>query len=254
MRSSIWKLGKSSIPGVALLLLLASTPAWAQGRVLAVDEMTRKADVIGVATVDSAIPHLEPRDGFINTDLHLTFSEVWKGEASPAFILIKPGGEIQGRKAAIPGHEFEIKLGEQVVVFATPSSLGNHVIMGLRQGLYRVGKGENPPLFRVSEFPHGPGSHSSLTLSDLKGQVYTLLGKPVESKPAPKAVEPPVPMPEKKTEAPTPAPSPDNIASPLGTPTPPAASDRRIGVILICLSLAILAGVIIWKRKAQSSG
>jgi hypothetical protein len=233
--------------------ILFSTPAWAQGRILPVEEMARKADVIGVATVDSARAHEEPRTGFINTDFHLTFSEVWKGEAGPAFILMKPGGEVPGRKAAVPGQEFDLKPGEKIVVFATPSSLGNHVVMGLRQGLYRVGSGENPPLYRISEFPYGPGKESRLTLGDLRNEVYTALGKPVESRPAPKAPETPGAPPEKKAESPAPAPSPEKTA---GTQAPPAAdtSGRWIGGLAVCLFLAALIIVIIWKRKAKSQG
>ncbi len=253
MRSIHRTLWRCPIPGVALALFLTSTAAWAQGRVLPVSEMTQKADVIGVATVDSAIAHNEPRTGFINTDLHLTFSEVWKGEATPGFVLIKPGGEVDGKKAAIPGHEFDMKPGEKVVVFATPSNLGNHVIMGLRQGLYRVAPGENPPLFRVSEYPHGLGTTSTLTLQDLTDQVYTALGKPVESKP--KSTEPASPAPEKKTEAPAPPAPSQNIASPQATTAAAGESSQRwIGGIVICLILAVLAGVIMWKRKAQSPG
>jgi hypothetical protein len=216
--------------------------------------MSKSAEVIGVATVDSANAHNEPRTGFINTDLHLTFSEVWKGEASPNFILIKPGGEVGGKKAAIPGHEFDIALGDKIVVFATPSNLGNHVIIGLRQGLYRVGPGDNPALYRVSEYPYGLGRTSSLSLLDLKEQVFKALGKPIESRPAPKSTEPE----EKKTELPAPTPSQPpqsgNIASPHAAPAGPESSQRWIGGVVIVMFLAALGGVIIWKRKAQSPG
>ncbi len=235
-----------------LPILLASSAAWAQGRILPVEEMARKADVIGVATIESANPRNDSRTGFINTDVRLTFSEVWKGEASPGFILIKPGGELDGKKAAIPGHEYEIRLGEKILVFATPSDPGHHVVIGLRQGLYRVGGGENPPLFRVSEFPYGQGSTSSLTLDDLRHQVFTVLGKPSPPKAAPKSAPPESPPAEnKRGETPIP-PATGNIASPHSTPAPAHAADRWIGGLLIGLALVVLAVVFVRRRQAQS--
>lgn len=240
------------VAGAVWVFLMASSTAWAQGRVLPVDEMTRKADVIGVATIDRAVPHNEPRTGFINTDLHLTFSEVWKGEASPAFILIKPGGEVDGKRAAIAGQEYEIRLGEKILVFATPSDLGNHVVIGLRQGLYRVGGGGNPPLFRVSDFPHGPGSTSSLTLDDVRNQVFTVLGNPARPKADPKSPEPESPPAGKTDPAPPTAAASDNIASPHAATAPADPSGRRIGALLFGLVLVILAVVFLRHKKAQS--
>lgn len=234
------------------VLLPTSSAAWAQGRVLPVEEMTRKADVIGVATIESSNVHNEPRTGFINTDLRLSFSEVWKGDASPAFILVKAGGEVDGKKAAIPGQEYEVRLGEKIVVFATPSKLGNHVVIGLRQGLYRVGGGENPPLFRVSDFPWGRGSTSSLTLDELRDQVFTLLGKPTPPKAAPKPVAPAPPPTEKMPEGTPAVPPTDNIASPHAAPAPVNMSDRWIGALFIGLALVVLAVVVLRQRKAKT--
>src|SRR6185295_19724465 len=113
MSSTFKRFWNSPIPALVWALFLTPTAAWAQaGRPIPVEQMSKSAEVIGVATIDSANAHNEPRTGFINTDLHLTFSEVWKGDAGSNFILIKPGGEVGGKKADIPGHEFEIALGD----------------------------------------------------------------------------------------------------------------------------------------------
>lgn len=237
------------------LALAASSPALAQGgRVLPVDEMARNADVVGVATVDSALAHADSRTGFIYTDFHLTFSEVWKGDAGSNFILMKPGGEVGGRHASVPGHEYVMKPGEKVVVFATPSSLGNHVVIGLRQGLYRVGPGADPLLFRVSEFPFGLGKESPLTLQVLRDQVSAALGKPTESKPgvaptetrpAPAAPAMPAPTtPESRPVPPIPPPAPQE---------PAAEGPRWIGAAVI-IGILVLVGFGIRQRKTQPPG
>jgi hypothetical protein len=125
----------------------------------------------------------------------------------------------------------------------------------MRQGLYRLGNGDNPSMFRVSEYPHGAGKESSLTLQDLKAQVFATLGKPGEFKPPPKAPEVPV---EKKTEAPTPPQVPPPLINPAASlraaPAASETSERWIGGVVICLILALVAGVIIWKRKAHAPG
>jgi len=175
---------------VLLPILLGSSAAdalaQARGRSLPVEDMVRQADVIGVATVEGATVREESRNGLICTDFRLSFSEVWKGDPGREFTLVKPGGQLaNGQKTTVPGHEFVLKPGEPVVVFASPSSLGNHNIIGLRQGLYRLGSGENPQVYRVSEYPLKAGASSSVTLKSLKDEVWRALGRPVESPSAP---------------------------------------------------------------------
>jgi len=237
-----------------LALLLPLSPAFAQKvRPLPVDDMTRQSDVVGVATVISAIPHLEERNGFVYTDFRLNFSEVWKGQASPEFILMKPGGTAQGIKGSIPGHEYKLNPGEKVVVFASPSNLGNHVVVGIHQGLYRIGKEANAPLYRVTQYPFGPGKDSDVTLQALKDEVYRSLGKPVESRPSPDGATPPRTIPDKRTDPPE-APPKQDATSPAPTVTPPDGTPRWIGLLIICVFLTAVLGVLFWKRKSPSRG
>jgi len=229
-------------------------PAFAQKvRPLPVDDMTRQSDVVGVATVVSAIPHLEERNGFVYTDFRLDFSEVWKGQASPEFILMKPGGTVQGIKGSIPGHEYKLNPGEKVVVFASPSNLGNHVVVGIHQGLYRVGKEANAPLYRVTQYPFGPGKDSDLTLQALKDEVYRSLGKPVESRPSRDGATPPRTSPDKDSTVPESTPKQEPTV-PTPTQPPPEGTPRWMGMLMICVFLAAVVGVIFWKRKVQSQG
>jgi hypothetical protein len=239
-----------------LALLLPGLSAAAQNvRSLPVEDMSREAQVIGVATVVSAIPHEEPRNGFVYTNFRLEFSEVWKGEAGPAFILMKPGGTVGAIRSSIPGHEYILNPGERIVVFATPSDLGNHVPIGIHQGLYRVGTEKGSPLYRVTQFPFGPGKGSALMLQSLKDDVYRSLGKPVESRPAP---EPRLPAP---LEPGSPPAVPPREAAPPQEPTPgaPLGSSsagvlRGIGFLVVCLLLAAAAGFFFLKRKSPPQG
>src|SRR5262249_5533374 len=144
------------------------------------------------------------RNNFIYTDFRLDFSEIWKGQPGNNFILVKAGGSVGGKTASTPGHEYILNPGEKIVVFATPSSFGNHNVIGIHQGLYRVGKGEDSPLYQVTTFPFGPGAGSLLKLQGLKDEVYRALGKPGESRPP----SPPEKPEEKRVEKAAPAADP----------------------------------------------
>jgi hypothetical protein len=249
------RVGAASAALLIVLLYPAGSASAQNVRPLPVDDMSRQAQVIGVATVVSAIPHVEPRNGFVYTDFRLNFSEVWKGDAGPAFILTKPGGTVGTNKGSVPGHEYVLKPGEQIVVFATPSDLGNHVPIGIHQGLYRIGKDEASSLYRVTQFPFGPGKTSSLTLQSLKDEVYRSLGKPLDSRPGPDRAVPAPLDPDKKAHSPIPDPAP----APETTPTVPREAappepPRGIAFLLVCLLLAAVGGVLFLKRKPRPPG
>jgi hypothetical protein len=210
--------------------------------------MVRQADVIGVATVQSATPRLEPRTGMICTDFRLAFSDVWKGDPGREFVLVKPGGELQGEKVTVPGHEFVLKPGEPIVVFASPSNLGNHVVIGLRQGLYRVGSGSEQPVFRVSEHPLKAGSSSALTLRALKDEVWRALGRPVEPAPDPPRANPS--STEKASDNGV-LPAATSVHQPTAAVPPPPVESRLWGGLLI-ISLIVLVGIVLLLyRKKQ---
>lgn len=180
-------------------------PAPAQGRVLPVEEMARKAEVAGVATVQDSRSRHDPRTGFIYTDHSLKFEEVWKGSPSDPFILTQAGGQVGDQRAAIAGHHFTFRPGERIVVFAVPSHLGNHVLIGIRQGLYRVeGDPAEPRVRRDTE------ARSGMTLAELREEVARALGRPRGVEPAPKAPAP----------SGTPPPSTSETAPGTGIPAP----------------------------------
>ncbi len=237
------------ICGTLLLALLLPALSPQNVRTLPVDDMSREAQVIGVATVVSATPHEEPRNGFVYTDFRLNFSEVWKGEAGPAFILMKPGGTVGSNRSRVPGHEYLLTPGEQIVVFATPSDLGNHVPIGIHQGLYRVAAEERSPLYRVTQFPFGPGKDSALTLQSLKDDVYRALGKPLNARPAPadRRTPPGIPSHESAT------PQQESTST-----VPPASSSaegpRWMGILVAGLLLATVAGILLLRKKPPPQG
>ncbi len=151
--------------------------------------MAGKTAVAGVAVVQGSSARRDDRNGMIYTDYRLRFTDVWKGSPGDGFILMKAGGQIGDRATAIAGQDYALAPGERIVVFASASSLGHHTILGLRQGLYRVGPGPDHRLQRESE--KETASASSLTLAQLKGQVFQALGKAVPETRTAEAVEPP---------------------------------------------------------------
>lgn len=237
-------------------VILQDADAQARGRIVPVDEMTQKSDVIGVATLRSSVCRVEERSGAICTDLTVSFSEVWKGEATPNFILVKPGGRIGDRGSTIPGQEYLLKVGEELVVFASPNKFGNHSPIGIRQGLYRVGPGPDHPLFRVSEYPESAGTSSPLTLQALKDEVRRALGRPVDSPATPTPPRPSSTPPSKETgpgsgssEA---ASAPSHPAGSTNVPVTPSPFGLRMwaGLTVLFLLIIVATGVIISRRKS----
>jgi hypothetical protein len=231
--------GSSSIPGAQ------SGP---RGRVLPVEEMAGKTAVAGVAVVQGSSVRRDDRNGMIYTDYRLRFTEVWKGDPGPDFVLMKAGGQIGDRATAIAGQDYVLEPGESIVVFASASGLGHHTVMGLRQGLYRVGAGPERPLLRESE--KGTAA-PSIPLRELKEQVFKALGKeiPAEPVPAPADKAAPVPLP---ADAPTPhAQVPVQGASPAA-PDVGGTSRGSLGAIVGILLLLAVAWAFLRRRHERT--
>ncbi|HLY09789.1 MAG TPA: hypothetical protein VKW04_10835 [Planctomycetota bacterium] len=143
--------------------------------------MAQSAQVIGIATVRSQRVRKDDATGLICTDFTLAFSELWKGTPPDPFVLVKAGGTLGGQASAIVGREYKLEVGETLVLFATASQKETFAVIGLRQGLYRMGSGPDPMLFRVSDYPGGPGVSSTLRLGALREQVFRVLPRPVGS-------------------------------------------------------------------------
>lgn len=209
--------------------------------------------MIGVARVVDSSSFKSPQTGFIYTNYRLNFTEVWKGESSPGFLLTKPGGTVGTKKGTIPGHEYELNPGEEVVVFATPSTIGNHVPIGIHQGLYRVSREAGSPVYPVSEYRTGPGTGSTFTLQALKAEVYQALGKPVEFRPAPAAPS----GSETPREAAAKAdPGPEGPA-PAAAPAVPRESEgapRWIGMAAVGVLLGAVAVLALRRRISRPHG
>lgn len=228
-----------------LLLSAVGLCLQAGGRVLPVEEMVRKSDVVGVAVVRSSAPRLDDRTGIVRTEFVLEFSELWKGTPGTPYIVWKAGGQLGERATAIAGHEYTLAVGEQIVVFAHPSTAGHNVVVGLRQGLYRVGSGPDRPLYRVSEFPFGAGRTPTTTLAQLKDKVYDIVGRPTE-RPT-DAPRPPAPEPPRATGA-----EPSPVAPPSAAVPAQSASGRNAGLaVALLLSVAAVATYVLLKRKTS---
>lgn len=218
---------------------------------LPVEDMARDARVIGVATVQAVQARKDESTGLVYTDYTLDFSEVWKGTPPNPFILAKAGGTLGAQRSAILGREYRLEVGESLVVFAT-ESLGNRfAVLGLRQGLYRIGSGADPMLFRVSEFPERRGESSSLRLGALRDQVFRVIPRPG----IPGAHDP-LPSGEASSTGKPPgdrSPSP-TPALPLPESGPGRSADAGAGSsrILAVLGLGILAAIgifVVLRRK-----
>jgi hypothetical protein len=155
-----------------------SVHAQTAGPSIPVEEMARSAQVIGVASVRSAQTRKDESTGLICTDFTLTFSEIWKGSPPDPFVLVKAGGTLGGQASAIVGREYKLDVGDSLVLFATRSQKDTYAVIGLRQGLYRMGDRSDPMLFRVSDYPGGPGASSNLRLGALREQVFRVVPRP----------------------------------------------------------------------------
>lgn len=232
------------LSGTAAAALQTSSPS------IPVEEMARSAEVIGVAQVRSAQPRKDSTTGLIYTDFSLAFSEIWKGSPAQPFVMVKAGGTLEGRTSAILGREYKLEVGQSVVVFATRSQRDAYAVMGLRQGLYRMGGGPDPLLFRVSEFPDGPGASSDLRLGKLRDQVFRILGRPVGSADG----SAPGTAPEEPREGKVPGGAAGPVA-PTPAANPPSAeappSQRPVAGIAVLFGVAVigLVAFAIIKRK-----
>lgn len=238
--------------GLSSHAAIAASPQ-ARGRVLPVEEMVQKSDVVGVATVQSATTRRDDATGLICTDYQLAFSDVWKGEVHGAYAIVKAGGELGGLRGGIAGQDYQMGLGERIVVFSHPSNGGNHVVVGLRQGLYRVGGPAGNLLYRVSEYPERAFGTSSLTLAALKAQVARCLGRAPEP-------EPPSPAePRRTTSDPgsaVPVENPPRTSNTLPLPVAEPAPEGRswagwliLGIVMVFI---IFAGMKIFRGKERS--
>jgi hypothetical protein len=243
------------------ILTSASATGWAQSRkpAIPVENMTQQADVVGVATVISSGPREEPRTGLIWTDFRLQFSEVWKGDPGREFTLMKAGGQLpSGDKVTVPGHEYTLTPGDSIVVFAIPSKFGNHVPIDFEQGLYRLGAGPEPQVYRMTEHPRAIGKKPTQSLRALKEEVWRALGRTLEP---PSPTSPPSPPSSNTKGNPVPANSSESgsIAPPVQptaqAPAPPPMVSNRwgAGLLVFCLILVIGIVLLLSKRKQGSS-
>ncbi|HVR84783.1 MAG TPA: hypothetical protein VMU54_10770, partial [Planctomycetota bacterium] len=203
----------------------------------------------GIASVRSAQARKDETTGLICTDFTLTFSEIWKGSPPDPFVLVKAGGSLAGRASAIVGREYKLDVGETLVLFATPSQKESYAVIGLRQGLYRVGVGSDPMLFRVSDYPGGPGASSNLRLGALREQVYRVVPRPAGTAAGERSTtDSGSPGERRSTDA---APGSSGVPAPGASPPEAAAADRfPAGVLLVLAALgAIGATAVIFRRK-----
>lgn len=209
--------------------------------------MARSADVIGIASVQAIQPRKDESTGLVYTDFTLRFTEVWKGSPPDPFILTKAGGKVGTHGSAVVGREYRLDVGETLVVFSTGSLSNRFAVIGLRQGLYRVGEGADPMLFRVSEFPEKAGASSTLRLAALRDQVGRVVPRP-EAPSAPGGTpgdSRAVPKPGAEGER---SPQGSQDSSPSGASSS-QGSGSRVWAAVALGAVAVLGLLVILRRK-----
>jgi hypothetical protein len=210
------------------LLLAAALLPQARLVPIPVEEMARRADVAGVAVVNRVAARLDPANGMIYTDAFLRFSEVWKGRADGEFLLTRTGGTLGETTVSAVGFDYTLEPGQEIVIFAVPSTAGGHVVVGMTQGLYRVEPGPGRLLRRESE------RGATLPLNELRGEVLRLTGRTLERPPPPATPGAPAPSAGPLPEA---APAPSGTA---GKSAPETPAGRRVALAM-AITLAVLA-------------
>jgi hypothetical protein len=149
-------------------------------RPLAIDELTRKADLIIQGTVLNKTS-LRDEAGRIYTRVDVKVSEIWKGalpaKAKPDRLTIVHSGGTMGDVREETRGEVQYEIGEEVVAFLVFNQRGEPVTIGLSQGKFHVWQdkqtGEkfahNP--FHGTPEPAAGGKGGKLRVSELKKQV-----------------------------------------------------------------------------------
>lgn len=146
---------------------MLSAALWACLQSASVEDLARRASVVGVAEIQSV-----SRD-----ELRLRFTESWKGTSFGAFALEKPVNFLRS--------------GERVVVFAGGVERGRHPVLALYRG---------EPLRR-----EGDPFRRDVELPELKEKVFNALGKALPPEPPKKKPAPPPPPEPPPAPAPPPA-------------------------------------------------
>jgi len=144
-----------------------SAALWACLQAAGVEELARRASLVGVAEIQSV-----SRD-----ELRLRFSETWKGTSFGAFALEKP-------------IDF-LRSGERVLVFAGGVERGRHPVLALFRGDDERMRREGDRFSTTYEF------------KALKEKIFNALGKelppePPKKKPRPVDVDPPLRQPPRE--------------------------------------------------------
>lgn len=218
-------------------------------RPIPVPELATTSALAGVAVVDRVSTLRDPENQFIYTDAHLRFEELWKGQAAPEIRLRQYGGRLEDRAAGIPGWGYALKPGERVVVFVVPFRDGTFTLKGSRQGLYRISDSRPPTAVRDLYVGH-PGRERTLTLEELKRDVYAALGRGVDA--------PSHATGAGNAVAPGEKPAEDRAEAPSGEPAQaagaaePRGRDRTVRWTMLALVLAGLAAVALTMRMSRA--
>ena len=227
----------SAAAGAYLMLVL-----FGQQRIvpISVEDLSRKAEVVGVATVQSVRAREDRENGMIYTEAVLRFSEVWKGPRVEEFVLSQAGGAVGNQAVVAVGFNYRLGVGEEIVVFAVPSRGNSFTLVGMTQGLFRVGASPDKPLTRESERGR-PKEGGPLRLADLRSQVSRAIGSaapPAEPRENPAARTTGEATRTSSPEARTPTPPPH---SPVEEPR---RSSGAAGIALGFVAVVVIATLI----------
>ena len=118
-------------------LSVSSTGFAATVRPLSLEDLGTKADKIVHARVLGVNEDFGSKDNAFRTRLQFEIIETIKGEASPIFEMVLPGGQAGNLFSWIPGMP-RFELHDEVVLFLEANPNKSYAFMGLAQGVFFV--------------------------------------------------------------------------------------------------------------------
>jgi hypothetical protein len=140
--------------------------------------------------------------------------------------------------------------GDILAVFASDNDLGDHVIIGIHQGVFRIEPGGENLVHRALETKFD--RQAPMTLVSLREQVFRATGRPWTA--PPKLIVPSKTSKPFGAAAPDPTMVPSAPASPPPT-TAPESGRTSLGMFLVGLLIvaAVVAVFVLRKSKAESN-
>lgn len=159
---------------------------------LSFEQLTAQAEQIVHGKVERISSSWDPKKTAIWTHYEIRVEDELKGTAGGMIVVSEPGGEADGVRMQVAGAPV-YEVGEEVVVFTSPTALGYHRTCGWGQGRFRVLRsaatgatvqgGQSSAAYAVLEGPEKQAPGTSLatvngsSLSEFKALIRSSLAR-----------------------------------------------------------------------------